>query len=216
LIQLQVLPFEVGGDVTAPVPTYTPDPEYSEEARAAGYQGSCVLSLIVDANGNPRDIRVERSQGMQLDQRAIESLRHSRFEPARKQGKPVAVRTTVEFSFRLYRDDKKMTWRKQFSGRGEPRAESLVYRISEGQGSRTCAASFDPAVHPGPIVTLAELNIEGNPRMSLADGIAGSLQQRTYSGTPDEVASEVFERMKEEWHQCRIFQRASPRGRRTY
>jgi TonB family protein len=144
------VPFEVGGDVTAPVPTYTPDPEYSEEARAAGSQGSCVLSLIVDANGNPRDIRVERSLGMQLDERAIESLRHSRFEPARKQGKPVAVRTTVEFSFRLYRDDKKMTWRKQFSGRGEPRAESLVYRISEGQGSRTCAASFDPAVHPGP------------------------------------------------------------------
>jgi outer membrane protein assembly factor BamA len=55
------------------------------------------------------------------------------------------------------------------------------------------------------IVTLAELNIEGNPRMSLADGIAGSLQQRTYSGTPDEVASEVFEQMKEEWINAGFF-----------
>jgi outer membrane biosynthesis protein TonB len=68
------VPFEVGGDVTAPRPTYTPAPEYPEEARAAGYQGICVLSLIVGPDGTPRDIRVERSLGMQLDEKALESV----------------------------------------------------------------------------------------------------------------------------------------------
>jgi TonB family protein len=195
------VPLEVGGNVTAPRPTYTPDPEYCEEARAAGYQGSCVLSLIVDASGNPRDIRVEHSLGMQLDEKAIKALRNWRFEPARKRGKPVAVRINIEVSFHLQRDGKKLPWPEQLSGRGEarPRTESAVYRISQGPGPRTCAASFDQAARPGPVVTIAELNIEGNPRMPLADGIAGSLKQQTYSGTPDEEASEVLERVKIAW-----------------
>ena len=41
------VPLKVGGDVTAPRPIYASDPEYSEEARKAGYQWSCLLWLIV-------------------------------------------------------------------------------------------------------------------------------------------------------------------------
>jgi TonB family protein len=94
--------FKVGGGVSAPRALDTPDPEYSEEARKAKYQGTCVLWLIVDENGRPRDIKIARSLGMGLDQKAIEAVRKWKFEPAMKDGRPVAVQINVEVNFRLY------------------------------------------------------------------------------------------------------------------
>jgi len=94
--------FRVGGGVSAPRPLFTPDPEYSEEARKAKYQGTCVLWLIVGPDGKPRDIKVSRTLGLGLDEKAIEAVRQWKFEPAMKDGKPVAVQINVEVSFRLY------------------------------------------------------------------------------------------------------------------
>jgi len=94
--------FRVGGGVSAPKAIYNPDPEYSEEARKARYQGTCVLSLIVGLDGKPRDIRVARSLGLGLDQKAIEAVNQWKFEPAQKDGRPVAVAINVEVQVRLY------------------------------------------------------------------------------------------------------------------
>jgi len=91
-----------GGGVSAPKSLFAPDPEYSEEARKAKYQGTCVLYLIVGPDGKPRDIRVARSLGLGLDEKAIEAVRQWKFEPAMKDGKPVAVAINVEVDFRLY------------------------------------------------------------------------------------------------------------------
>jgi len=81
---------------------YAPDPEYSEEARKSKYQGVVVLWLIVGPDGRPRDMKVLRALGMGLDQKAIEAVRQWKFEPAMKDGKPVAVQINVEVNFRLY------------------------------------------------------------------------------------------------------------------
>jgi len=94
--------FRVGNGVSAPRALDTPDPEYSEEARKAKYQGVVVLWLIVGPDGKPRDIRVSRPLGMGLDQKAIEAVQRWRFEPAMKDGRPVAVQINVEVNFRLY------------------------------------------------------------------------------------------------------------------
>jgi TonB family protein len=94
--------FHIGGGVSAPRPLFTPDPEYSEEARKAKYQGTCVLWLIVGADGRPRDVRVSRALGMGLDEKAIQAVRLWKFEPAMKDGHAVAVQMNVEVSFRLY------------------------------------------------------------------------------------------------------------------
>jgi TonB family protein len=94
--------FRVGGGVSAPRPVFTPDPEYSEEARKAKYQGTCVLWLVVGSDGKPRDIKVARTLGLGLDEKAIEAVKQWKFEPAMKDGKPVAVQINVEVSFRLY------------------------------------------------------------------------------------------------------------------
>lgn len=94
--------YRVGGGVSAPRTLYSPDPEYSEEARKAKYQGTVVLWLIVGPDGRPRDIHIARSVGMGLDEKALEAVRTWRFEPARKDGQPVAVQINVEVIFRLY------------------------------------------------------------------------------------------------------------------
>jgi periplasmic protein TonB len=94
--------FRVGGGVSAPRALSTPDPEYSDEARKARYQGTVVLWLIVDQNGHPQNVRVSRSLGMGLDQKALEAVRQWKFEPARKDGRPVAVQINVEVNFKLY------------------------------------------------------------------------------------------------------------------
>jgi len=94
--------FKVGGGISAPQAISTPDPEYTEEARRAKSQGTCILWLIVDAEGRPRDIRVVRGLGFGLDAKAIEAVRQWRFQPALKDGKPVNVQISVEVGFRLY------------------------------------------------------------------------------------------------------------------
>jgi periplasmic protein TonB len=94
--------FHVGGGVSAPKVIYQPDPEYSEEARKAKFQGTCVLWLIVGPDGRPRDVRVARTLGLGLDEKAIEAVKNWRFEPAYKDGKAVSVPINVEVSFRLY------------------------------------------------------------------------------------------------------------------
>ena len=94
--------YKVGGGVTAPRVIYAPDPEFSEEARKSKYQGTVVVWLIVGLDGRTRDIRVQRTLGMGLDEKAVEAIRRWRFEPARKDGIPVAVQINVEVNFRLY------------------------------------------------------------------------------------------------------------------
>jgi periplasmic protein TonB len=90
------------GGVTAPRPIFDPDPEYSDAARKAKYQGSVLLWLIIGPNGRPRNIRVQRSLGMGLDEKALDAVSRWRFQPATLNGQPVAVQINVEVSFRLY------------------------------------------------------------------------------------------------------------------
>ena len=94
--------YRVGGGVSAPRAIFAPDPEYSEEARKAKWQGTVVLWVVIGPDGKPRDVRVQRSLGMGLDEKAIEAVRSWKFEPAKKDGQPVAVQVNVEVNFRLY------------------------------------------------------------------------------------------------------------------
>lgn len=94
--------FRVGGGVLPPREIFAPEPEYSEEARKAKYQGTCVLAVVVGPDGIPRDIRVQNTLGMGLDEKAIEAVKKWRFEPAKKDGRPVAVLISVQVNFRLY------------------------------------------------------------------------------------------------------------------
>jgi TonB family protein len=95
--------YQVGGRVSAPIPIYQPDAEFSDEARRAKYQGVCIVGLIVDVQGNPRNVHVVRSLGMGLDEKAMDAVRKYKFKPALKDCRtPVPVYVTVEVDFHLY------------------------------------------------------------------------------------------------------------------
>ncbi|MBZ5513316.1 MAG: energy transducer TonB [Acidobacteriia bacterium] len=94
--------YSVGGNVSAPIPIYKPEPPYSEEARKAKYQGTVVLWIVVDAAGNVTDERVVKPLGLGLDEKALETVRTWKFKPGLRNGTPVPVRVMVEVSFRLF------------------------------------------------------------------------------------------------------------------
>jgi periplasmic protein TonB len=94
--------FRPGRGVTPPRPIYSPEPEFSEEARKAKYQGTCTLMIVVDTDGKPTNLRVVNSLGMGLDEKALETVRTWRFEPGLKDGHPVKVEMAVEVDFHLY------------------------------------------------------------------------------------------------------------------
>lgn len=93
--------YRVGGGVTAPIVLSKKDPEYSEEARKAKYQGTVLLSIEVSPSGAASNIKVVRSLGLGLDEKAIEAVKQWKFKPGYKDGKPVTVAATIEVNFRL-------------------------------------------------------------------------------------------------------------------
>lgn len=88
--------------VTPPVAKYTPEPDFSEEARKAKYQGTVTLAAVIGPDGRPRNLRVVRHLGMGLDEKAMEKVRTWLFEPGKRNGQPVAVAMTLEVDFRLF------------------------------------------------------------------------------------------------------------------
>ncbi len=94
--------YRPGNGVSGPRVIYQTDPEFSEEARKAKYQGTCILGLIVDAEGRPTNIHVVTSLGMGLDEKAIEAVKEWKFEPGQKDGHPVPTTINVEVDFHLY------------------------------------------------------------------------------------------------------------------
>lgn len=90
-----------GGGVTAPVPIYRQEPQYAEKARKAKVQGTVVLYVEVDPTGHAGNIKVMRSLGYGLDEKAIEAVSKWEFKPGMKEGKPVTVAATIQVNFRL-------------------------------------------------------------------------------------------------------------------
>jgi TonB family protein len=93
--------YRIGGGVSSPQLVFKVEPEYSEEARKAKFQGTVVLYVVVDEKGLPRDLKVVRPLGLGLDEKAIEAVTKWRFKPGYKDGRPVAVAATIEVNFRL-------------------------------------------------------------------------------------------------------------------
>jgi TonB family protein len=93
--------YRAGNGVTKPELLKKVEPEYSEEARKAKFQGVVVLYIVVDPNGNAVSPRVMKSLGLGLDEKAMEAVKQWKFKPGYKDGKPVAVAATVEVNFRL-------------------------------------------------------------------------------------------------------------------
>jgi TonB family protein len=93
--------YDLGKNLTPPVPIYDPDPPYTKAASKAKYSGRVALAIVVDTEGNVVDAQVIRAAGYGLDESAMDTVRTWKFKPATKDGVPVRVRLSVEVSFKL-------------------------------------------------------------------------------------------------------------------
>jgi TonB family protein len=75
-------------------------PRYPELAAYAGVTATVELSVVFGADGRIGDALVTRWAGFGLDEAALETVRGVKFEPARRQGRPVSVRAPVRYNFR--------------------------------------------------------------------------------------------------------------------
>lgn len=92
-----------GGPAFAQVSyAYNPKPEYPEKARREGKEGTVLLRVLVDEEGNSKSIEVNRSSGVKaLDYAAMGTVRRWRFEPARYGEKRVESWVRIPIVFRL-------------------------------------------------------------------------------------------------------------------
>jgi periplasmic protein TonB len=85
---------------TPPRLTYSPDPKYPKKAHKPHNQDTVVLWLIVGSDGLPHDMKVERSLSAEFDEAAMDAVKKWKFEPATKDGEPVAAKINIEVVFR--------------------------------------------------------------------------------------------------------------------
>jgi TonB family protein len=93
--------FKVGGGVSAPKLLSKLEPDYSEEARAAKYQGTVVLKVVIGTDGQAYNLELVRGLGNGLDEKAAEAVMQWKFAPGKRDGVPVAIAATIEVNFRL-------------------------------------------------------------------------------------------------------------------
>jgi TonB family protein len=88
--------------VSEPVLLHEVQPDYPEELREQGVQGTVTVRYTVDENGRVTDVSVSHSSGSDaLDDAAVRAIRRFRYRPAQSSGKPRAFQMTKRFVFRL-------------------------------------------------------------------------------------------------------------------
>jgi len=83
---------------------YREKAKYTREARDNKIEGTVVLSVVFSSDGQITDINVIKGLPYGLTENAIAAANKIRFEPAIRDGRPVSVRGSLEFSFNLYKD----------------------------------------------------------------------------------------------------------------
>ena len=94
--------------VKQPKPVSTPEAEFSEKTRKEinkkhlrPFFSVTLLMFVVDTEGHTRDLCVKRPGQFDSDEQAAKAVTQWRFEPATKDGQPVAIRISTEISFAM-------------------------------------------------------------------------------------------------------------------
>jgi TonB family protein len=174
------------------------EPQYSEEARRAGVNTTIIVSLVVNENGAPQDIKVVRGAGFGLDEMAIRAIGTWRFEPGIKEGKPFPAPTHVDLHFKVFDKTRAgQTARLNFSlAPGVERPELLQGSIPSnpdqpGDASLRVRFTVSPDGQPTNFQTLENNNREWTDR-ALQQMAGWRFHPATRAGQPEEVNG-VFE-----------------------
>lgn len=80
----------------------TVKPRYPRKARRDGWEGTTLLRVLVDPDGAPGRVTVERTSGFDvLDEAAMKAVRRWRFHPARRGVAPLSSWVRIPVVFRL-------------------------------------------------------------------------------------------------------------------
>ena len=100
---------KIGGSVKPPKVLNQVDAAFPKDFRKTvrkrlfrSFQAVSIVTFVVDTEGNPQSLCVQKPAGYGLDGEAMKAVRRYRFEPATKDGKPIPARLQVEVTFRLY------------------------------------------------------------------------------------------------------------------
>jgi len=94
-------PFQPGAGIDPPTLVREVKASYTDEARRRSIEGDVVLEIVVRQDGTVGDVRVRRSLGAGLEQKAIEAVRQWKFSPARRHGAAVDVVVDVSVEFKM-------------------------------------------------------------------------------------------------------------------
>jgi protein TonB len=78
-----------------------PNPPYTEEARAAKFEGVVIADGIIMPDGKIQSVRIVKSPGLGLERSVLSTMKTWKCKPAKHEGRPVAVRMPFEIIFRL-------------------------------------------------------------------------------------------------------------------
>ncbi|HYM76199.1 MAG TPA: tetratricopeptide repeat protein [Candidatus Dormibacteraeota bacterium] len=124
-----------GAGETPPREIYSPEVEYTEEARQAKFEGSCLVSLVVGIDGTPSKVEVSKKIGMGMDERIVATISKWKFDPGRRYGKPVISRLNLTLNFKLFGGNtEKFFQLSEKAKAGDPAAEfELANAFFEGR-----------------------------------------------------------------------------------
>jgi protein TonB len=93
--------YTVGDGVSIPIVTKQVYAQYTPGAMAKRIKGKVGLSAVVLADGTVGEVKVTKSVDSVygLDDSAVKAVKQWEFKPGRKDGKPVAVRVSVDIAF---------------------------------------------------------------------------------------------------------------------
>lgn len=89
-------------ELKVPKAVLTVDASYTDAARRAHVTGTVVAEITIGRDGRPASANLVRGLGYGLDEQVLRVVGLWRFTPAQLNGKPVAVRLSMEMSFNLY------------------------------------------------------------------------------------------------------------------
>jgi TonB family protein len=78
------------------------EPDSNEYAQAKGVAGMAQYHAVVGPDGKVGEVVVSRPIGFGLDESAVEAIKKAKFEPAIKDGTPVAVMLNLDVPFRIF------------------------------------------------------------------------------------------------------------------
>ena len=87
------------GSYQAPVPVSTVRPQYPFAMKRNGISEVINVSCLVDETGRVVDAKVGKSTDLEFGQPAIDALKKWSFQPARRDGVPVAQWVMIPFNF---------------------------------------------------------------------------------------------------------------------